>query len=155
MIKANRDLLKFQPIYLVTYTTTIAMLFIKLTFFLLYLRLFRPMRWLRISAGIGAILNAITYLSFIILYFISMIPRPGETSVIFSSQLSKTIKISIFMAAAGFIIDMYILVLPIIGVFHLQLPTRLKIEASVIFITGSLLVFVPSPSFSSCAINKN
>lgn len=154
MVKASRGLLKFQPIYLVTYTTTIAMLFVKLTFFLLYLRLFRPMRWLRISAGIGAIVNAITYLSFIIIYFISMIPRPGETFPSRGSS-SETTKISIFMAAAGFIIDMYILVLPIIGVFHLQLPTRLKIEASVIFMTGSLLVFVPFPSFSSCAINKN
>lgn len=118
------------------------MLFLKLTFFLMYLHIFRPMRWLRICGYIGALFTTICYGCLTIMAFIFSTPGRGETW--FSHQLTPyerhALAMSVPQAVADLAIDLVILILPIIAVTQLQLPTRRKIGVILIFMTGSLYV---------------
>lgn len=55
------------------------MLFIKISFFIIFLDIFRCMRWMKICSYVGMILTSATYLAAIIGAFILSTPRPGQT----------------------------------------------------------------------------
>ena len=135
------------------------MMFIKITFFFLYLQIFQPMRWLRICAYIGAVFTSLFYLAMTVVLFISSTPRPGETwfsHLAHQNHLTSDTAapqavgdpavpqvagdIGITQAVVGLAIDIYILVLPIIAVSRLQMPTRRRIGVMLIFLTGLLFV---------------
>ena len=78
------------------------------------------------------------YLAVEIFWLYYMTPRKGHTfaSVAASPAELKVLILSIPVAAVGLGIDVYLLILPIMGVMHLQLPTRRKIGVVLIFMTG-------------------
>lgn len=116
------------------------MLFIKVTFFLLYLQLFGPMRWLRICAYIGAVFTVIFYFGMAVTQLIFSTPRHGETLLSHQNTHNEylAIAMSVPQSAVGLAIDLYILILPIIAVSQLQLPIRKKVGVMLIFMTGLL-----------------
>jgi len=115
------------------------MIFTKLTFFLLYLQVFWPFKWLRACIYIGATATTIFYVATEIFWLYYMTPRKGQTfaSVAASPAELKVLISSVPVAAAGLGIDVYLLILPITAVMQLQLPTRRKIDVVLIFLTGT------------------
>ncbi|KAM0802924.1 hypothetical protein BDR22DRAFT_887254 [Usnea florida] len=124
--------------YLGTVLVPPAMTFTKLTFFLAYLQIFWPFKWLRICVYLGAAVTIMFYLATDIFWLYEMTPRRGKTwaSVAYSPAELKTLVLSVPVAAVGLAIDMYLLILPITAVMQLQLPTRRKVEVVLIFLTG-------------------
>lgn len=129
-----------QTAAIVVYLGPLTFLFIKVTFFLLYFQVFRPLRWLRISVYIGATLTCAFYGAVCITQLVLATPRHGETRLenTLSGRFSKTDVLSVPLAAVGLGIDIVLLVMPIAAVVGLQLPTRRKIGVIFIFMFGIL-----------------
>ena len=134
-----------QPAYLATILTPPAMLFTKVTFFIMYLDIFRPMRWLRIGAIIGGLVTAIFYAIITICALIFTTPGRHESwleHVIYSHGYHVDVNFGVPQSSVGLTIDLYILILPILGVSKLQMPTRRKVAVMLIFM--SAIVYEPS-----------
>lgn len=118
----------------------ITLLFIKLTFFLLYFQVFRPLRWLRISVYIGATVTCVFYGAASIAQIVFSTPRPGQTWLEhdFSGEGDKGQVLAVPLAGVGLGIDIALLVMPIAAVMGLQLPTKRKIGVMFIFMFGIL-----------------
>lgn len=129
-----------QTSAIVVFLAPLTLLFIKLTFFLLYFHVFRPLRWLRMSVYIGATLTCAFYgaASIVQIYFAT--PRHGQTWLdhSLSGNSLKAEVLSIPLAAVGLGIDIVLLVMPIAAVMGLQLPTKRKIGIVLIFMFGVL-----------------
>lgn len=119
---------------------TIVYLFLKNTFFIMYLYIFEPLRWLRICAYMGAAITTAFYIAMTVAAFIFTTPRGGETwpEHFFSKEQLRSITLPVPTSSFGVVIDLVILVLPIIAVMQLQLPTRRKVGVICVFMTGSL-----------------
>jgi hypothetical protein len=117
----------------------------KLTFFIMYLQIFKPMRWLRICVYVGGGLTMAFHVAIIIVNLYYMAPRPGETWLShYTGPLPpKATVVGIPLAVVGFAIDIYLLVLPIAAIIQLQLSTKRKVWTILIFMTG--ILFEPSP----------
>lgn len=137
---ASNNALKSQPSLLISVLTPPTMLFLKDTFFIMYLQIFRPLRWVRICAYIGALFTTLFYISMTVAVSIFSIPGPGET--LFSHQATPREHLSLAMSvpqsAVGLAIDLYILVLPIVAVTQLQLSAKRKFGVILLFMTGLL-----------------
>lgn len=118
----------------------LTLLFTKLTFFLLYLQVFRPLRWLRICVYIGAPLTCSFYAAVSIVQIILTTPRPGDTWLdqSLSGRSLKATVLAVPLAAVGLAIDIALLIIPIVAVVGLQLPTKRKIGVVLIFTVGIL-----------------
>ena len=140
-----------QTIYLSVVLASPTMMIVKLTFFLLYLNIFRPNNTMRFYIYIGAFSTTIFYMGIGIAQFIFLTPPPGMTwmEYIPSPRAKKITILSIPSAAVGLGIDLYILILPIGGVMRLQLPTRRKLGVCLIFITGILCVILSTYPINS------
>lgn len=114
------------------------MIFVKLTFYLVYLQIFQPLRWLRICVYIGAAMTTTFYVGVAIYLLVSMTPKQGQSwaAVALSPALLKALRTSVPLAGVGLGTDLYLLILPIAAVMQLQLPTRRKIGVILIFLTG-------------------
>ncbi|KAL9048546.1 MAG: hypothetical protein Q9206_005973 [Seirophora lacunosa] len=126
------------PVYLGVVIVPPAMIFTKLTFFLVYLQVFKPFRWLRIGVYIGATLTIMFYFGVMIYLLVSITPRKGQTfmDVALSPAQFASLRTSVPIAGVGLGTDLYLLILPIAAVMQLQLPTRRKIGIILIFLTG-------------------
>jgi len=131
-----------SPFYVVSYLQGIvdsaALLFIKLTFFILYLQIFKPFKYMKIAIWAGAIFNTAFYTILIILTFIFTTPRRGESweEHLVTKLEEDDVHLSIPQAAVSIVFDFYILILPIYGVWKLQLSRERKIYVSLVFLTG-------------------
>ncbi|KAF7502304.1 hypothetical protein GJ744_006147 [Endocarpon pusillum] len=117
------------------------LLLAKLSFFLLYLDLFRPMRWLRICSYLGAAFTILLYTSCTVAQIVVASPRPSEswTEHYFINPLSlKGVQVGVPLSALGLVLDLYIFVLPISVVFKLQIPMARKLGVALVFMTGLL-----------------
>lgn len=121
------------------------MLAIKLTFFLLYLKIFYQNANLRICIYVGAILSTAFYLGMGIAGLVLFTPRHGMTWLEYNFRVPRIGILAIPLATVGLGIDLYILVLPVGGVMQLHMPTQRKIGVCIIFATGLLFVI-----FSQC-----
>ena len=115
-----------------------AMIFVKLTFYLMYLQVFRPLKWLRICIYVGATSTTAFYLATEIYWLVSITPRKGQSfaSVARSPAELKSLVLSIPVSCVGLGTDLYLLFLPVAAVLQLQLPTRRKVGVIMIFMTG-------------------
>lgn len=115
-----------------------SLLFTKVTFFLFYFQVFRPLRWLRVSVYIGATLTCAFYGAATITQIVFEAPSPGETwlEVALSKRSTKPNILSIPLAAVGLGIDIVLLILPLVAVASLHLQTRRKIGVMFIFMFG-------------------
>ena len=118
----------------------LALLLTKLTFFLLYFQVFRPLRWLRITVYIGATLTCAFYGAASVAQFVFATPLPGQTWLehSLSGRAWKAEVLSVPLAAVGLAIDIVLLFMPIAAVVGLKLPTKRKIGVMVIFMFGIL-----------------
>lgn len=118
--------------------TPFSLLFTKLTFFLFYFQVFRPLRWLRVSVYIGATLTCAFYGAATITQIVFEAPSPGQTwlEVALSKRSTKPNILAIPLAAVGLGIDIVLLILPIVAVASLHLPTKRKIGVMFIFTFG-------------------
>ena len=114
------------------------MIFTKLTFFLVYLQIFQPFKWLRICVYFGVTVTTLFYVATEIFWIVATTPRKGQTfaSVAASPTELRVLDLSVPTAAVGLGIDVYLLVLPVTAVMQLHLPTRHKIGVILIFLTG-------------------
>ena len=120
--------------------TPFSLLFTKLTLFLLYFQVFRPLRWLRISVYIGATLTCAFYGAATVAQIVFEVPKHGETWLDYalSGDSSRGDILSIPLAAVGLGIDIILLIMPIAAVVGLHLPTKRKIGIIFIFMFGIL-----------------
>ena len=127
-----------KPFYVSNWLTLINMLLIKLTLFLLYLNLFKPLWWLRISIYAGIFVITAVYMAFAITILVFITPKYGQTWVeaFQTPGQSKLISLSVPLASINLAIDCYIFVLPILAVSRLQLSTRRKVGVLLVFATG-------------------
>ena len=118
--------------------TAIVWPFAKMTFLLLYIQLFWPMKWLRFASYAGVVVNILYYLSILIATLALTVPHPGQSllQTVQSSRQAKALKMAVPTASINLALDVYILVLPIAGVSKLQLPTRRKLGVMAVFMTG-------------------
>ncbi|MCJ1243743.1 hypothetical protein MMC30_000940 [Trapelia coarctata] len=123
--------------YLLSIMTEVALLFAKVTFFLMYLDIFKPMRWMRISSAIGTITTAAFYVGIIISNLVISTPSHGESWAEVSIKAGSLV-LSVPQAAVGLAIDLYILFLPMIAISKLQLNPRRKVGVNLIFMSGAL-----------------
>ena len=132
--------------YLDSILTEIALLFAKITFFFMYLEIFNPMRWMRISSWAGVAVTSAFYLAVLIANLIFSTPRSGQSWAEAAFNEQGTLALSIPQAVIGLTIDLYILILPIIAVSKLHLPTQRKIGVIAIFMSGLLYAIASTSS---------
>ncbi|MCJ1405114.1 hypothetical protein MMC11_008340 [Xylographa trunciseda] len=129
-------------VYLSEILASPGFMFIKITFFLLYLQLFRPVRSLRIAIYIGLVFTLLAYTSFTIAWFALGTPSTHETwqQHFLGPEQTKGNGLDWPIPAIGLAGDIYILVIPLVGIYGLQLPMRRKIGVAMVFLTGVLAI---------------
>ncbi|KAK7926926.1 hypothetical protein PG985_003924 [Apiospora marii] len=120
---------------------------IKVAFLLFYLRLFGPVRQVRIMVWIGLGLVATFCIVYIIIELATCIPRPSDhdgflDDVFFERCFAFAPKILLAGCYFGVIMDFYILLLPLSQLKGLGLPKKRKIGISFIFLTGLIYIEV-------------
>ena len=119
---------------------------VKLTIFILYIEIFGSIRWLRLSAFIGALFTGMVYLGSMIVFLVFCSPFVVE----WTSQ--RCHRAAPFLASVGvvnFVSDLFLIVLPLPAVWNLQLPRKKKVAISVIFMTGTVSVSSQPSCWSS------
>ena len=115
-------------------------MFAKLTFFLLYLQIFKPMKSIRYSSYAGATFTIIFYLGVVIFNLICTVPSPGQSwqEATQRKSFAYVTDATVGIAAVGLVLDVVILLLPIHGVMRLQMSGKRKIGVIAVFLTGLL-----------------
>lgn len=118
--------------------TAIVWLFVKLSFFILYLQLFRPIIWLRYCIYFGALVNTAFYVAIVIVTLYYTTPAPGQSwqENIRDPREAGTFRTSIPIASGSLVLDLYIFLLPIAGIWNLNMSLQRKIGVGVVFMTG-------------------
>ena len=142
-----------QPLYVVVITLPLVALFVKLTFYILFLRVFRPKKGLRWSIYIGIAVTVVFYTVTLIILLIWTTPKPGTSFVttfvkFASEEKSPVLDTAFALGYFNIFSDTYILVLPISAVAGLNLPIRRKFGLSIVFMAGILYVWIFSRSNS-------
>ncbi|PQE22364.1 integral membrane protein [Rutstroemia sp. NJR-2017a WRK4] len=138
--------------FVVNFFTTLVWPFAKLSFFILYHQLFYPNVWLRRSIYLGAYVNVGFYIGILVgtLYFTA--PHPGESweETYLSPRYMRIFSMTIPIAAGSLILDIYIFLLPIFGIWNLQLTTKKKLGIMIVFGTGFTLTEMCVGIAASC-----
>ena len=121
-------------------------MFAKLTFFLLYIHLFRPMAWLRYTSYAGATFTVLFYTALIIFTLTLTAPAPNQSWQEASQRPGQDVclRATVGLACVGLVLDIFILLLPIAGVSRLQLSRKRKIGVIAVFMTGFMYVYYPN-----------
>ncbi|KAI9705072.1 MAG: hypothetical protein M1836_006855 [Candelina mexicana] len=146
--------------YITILLVPLAMIFTKLTFFLMYLQLFQPLIWLRICVYIGATITTLLYAATAISQAVVFRPRklqsfaaapllqkPGQARI---SQV-----MALLLACVGLSTDLYLLIVPITAVLQLQLPLRRKVGVVLMFSTGLLVLVNRSDDYTWTLLPAN
>lgn len=136
-VTVSRDML--VPSWLSAVLSPPTFLFLKTSFFILYLSLFDQLRWARWCSWIGLVATALTYMVLTVLGFAWATPpgsKLGEFWQTFNSGGPTVLAISVPQAIIGLITDLYILSIPIIGVWRLNLSAKRKVGVLLIFFSG-------------------
>lgn len=119
---------------------TSALLTSRLTFLLLYLRLFGSNRKTRYAVYFGCIAVSLLYLIYIPLLPVfcarllqSSWDRPGTLA-----KCRKLVPYILVSGVGNIVFDLYIMLLPMPIIWHLQLPFEKKLGVSVLFTTGAM-----------------
>ena len=123
-----------------SWLTIVVYLFLKDTFFIMYLHIFKILRWFRICAYMGAAITTTFYISTMVAMFIVSTPRRGMTWAehLVTKEMRRAVILRVATSSFGVVIDLVILLLPMIAVMPLQLPIRRKIGVVCVFMTGLL-----------------
>lgn len=126
-----------------TVTYSLAAFFTKLSFFLLYFRIFGPNRRARLLLYAGIVFIAVSYGVIIIGFCALCIPRPGDHGGWRSPAVTKrcttpVLHLQMFLGAVSVASDFYVLTVPIPVLWRMNLPTGKKVRIGAIFGTGLL-----------------
>lgn len=114
-------------------------MFVRLSLLSLYLRIFKPIRWARITIFVGIILIAVFYVICAITLLATTVPRPGQTWMYTTSKHVKLEgDVSVAQGYFGVFSDLLILMIPLRLVSDLSLPKNRKIGVLAVFLTGLL-----------------
>ena len=110
----------------------------KLTFFLLYLQIFKPFKWLKIGIYAGAISVSAFYVAWMTFALVVSTPRGGQTWLANYEEPRANLatKLIVLSGIISLVADIYLLVLPIAGALRLQMTWRRKIGILMLFMTG-------------------
>lgn len=113
---------------------------VKLSIFLLYLRIFAPNRKFRIYTYLGILWIFLLHAITTSLYAVFCAPRGQENwlTSYMSTRCRHDQKLALAASVFNLISDLYIICLPIPAVWKLQLPRKKKVGVLVVFMTGSL-----------------
>ncbi|KAH8586210.1 hypothetical protein B0O99DRAFT_703747, partial [Bisporella sp. PMI_857] len=146
------------PLYIHNWTSTIILALAKVTFFIFYLQLFRPLKTLRMAIWAGLVFTIVIFTGYTIAQLVSLSPRPGQSwaEVYEEPRIRNILKISVPVSATSFGVDVYILLLPVFGVAKLKLSTRRKFGVLIIFLTGLGACIASSLSvYYKVVLNRN
>lgn len=124
--------------------------FVKLSLFLLYLRLFKPNKVTRWLIYLGILVCGIFYSASIISNCVFCIPHPGEGSDTFAWTMraqkcsAPSQHLAVVQAVFSTLSDLYLVIIPIGSVFQLHLPGHKKLGVSAIFMVGIMWVLTSS-----------
>ncbi|KAM0797970.1 hypothetical protein BDR22DRAFT_974886 [Usnea florida] len=129
----------FMIAYAQTLVAPLALGFIKASYFIFYRDLFWPNAQLRVAIWLGGILSTVFYILVFALNLYFATPRPGESFARhYLGPVSQTGgQLLIPSSAIGLVFDLYIITLPIWGIWQLQLPIRKKKRAFFVFLSGA------------------
>lgn len=127
-----------QNQYIIEVIVCPALGFIKITFFILYMQLFRPVRSLRLAIWFGGIVNVAAYTAFTIAWFVLITPAPGESmQAHFTGPMQlKAAGLAYPIPVVGLVLDIYILILPLVGIHRLQISKARKFTVMAVFLTA-------------------
>ena len=110
---------------------------IKLTFFLLFLQIFAPTKHMRWAIWAGFICTFVVYGGFTTAWFVIGTPAPGVSwQQQFMGPLQRGNALDYPIPVMGLIFDIYILILPIVGISGLQLSFRRRMGVAFVFLTA-------------------
>ena len=117
-----------------------AILFTKLSLFLMYLRIFSPSRQIRYLIFFGITIIVLFYTACLLIEVIDCTPRPEESWIVAqeSKRCEQDKTLGYVMAAFNVLSDFYLLAIPLPIIWKLQLALRRKIGISIVFMTGFL-----------------
>jgi hypothetical protein len=127
------------PVYILNWLATVILPFAKITFFIFYLQLFRPFKWLRYCCYAGIVVTVACFISLLVAQMALATPHPGESWLemdLDPRELESLHYLSIPITAISFGLDVYTFVLPIAGVSRLNLTPRRKFGVIFVFLTG-------------------
>lgn len=124
--------------WLENWLSTVVLATTKATFFLFYLQIFRPVKYLRIANYVGLTITILSMTAFMVAQLVYLTPAPGMSwfEQQTSSHATAAIKLSYPVASVSLAMDVLIFVIPIIGVSNLKLSTRRKFGVILVFLTG-------------------
>ena len=116
----------------------IGMAFIKLTFFIFYWEIFQPLDWARIAIWFGAVTSTLFYLITLIMHAAFSAPKKGQTWFTHSitEEEHKDLVLGVPTAAISAVIDFYLLIIPLCGIWNVRLSFKRKMAITAIFMTG-------------------
>lgn len=123
---------------------SLAVLFAKLSLFLLYFQIFAISRKTRILIHVGIVSISIFYVGTAITSAVLCMPRPGkgwEEAISAHKCSMSTTRISYLVSIFGVISDFYLLCLPIPVIWRMNMPRKKKVGVCAIFMTGFLWGF--------------
>ncbi|RAK98109.1 uncharacterized protein BO80DRAFT_314497, partial [Aspergillus ibericus CBS 121593] len=121
---------------------------VKTTFFLIYLDMFRRIRWQRYAIYFGLFVNWGFYVAVLIamLYYIS--PAPGQSwrDSFVSTRFNHCLQTSIPIAVWSLVLDLYILLLPMVPIWNLQMKLTKRLGVMAVLATGLIACVASSLS---------
>ncbi|KAJ6016992.1 hypothetical protein N7451_000371 [Penicillium sp. IBT 35674x] len=134
--------------FFTNWLTALVWPFAKSSFFLMYLEMFRTVRWQRYANYIGLFVTWGFYTAVLVATLSFTSPAPGETwqGSLISARYAKMEAWIMPIASINLVIDVYILVLPILPILGLRLSTKKKLGVLAIFATGLLACVASSLS---------
>ncbi|EAT88234.2 hypothetical protein SNOG_04474 [Parastagonospora nodorum SN15] len=126
------------PSFFLNWPTALVWAFAKTSFFLMYLDLFSPVKWLRIGCYVGIIVNWGFYIAVIAASLYYNAPSPGQTWLEGSQnpRYAGSFNMTMPIASGSLILDVYILLLPVWVVWNLHLNLTRRLGVIAIFATG-------------------
>ncbi|KAF4624108.1 hypothetical protein G7Y89_g14065 [Cudoniella acicularis] len=120
---------------LVQFIYPLSMAFLKLTLFIFLYTLFNTLPWARITIYFGAITSTLLYTTCIVLHAVLAVPQESQLMAQIPKYEKFNDMLSVIYAFSVFF-DFYILVLPLVGIWGLQLSAKRKMGVSCVFLTG-------------------
>lgn len=129
-----------------------ASMLIKLSLCVFFRRIFLPSRVTNILTWIGILLTTISYTAFFIAWVYYSVPHAGEAwaDITFNIKVGLvTPKLSVGVGVVGVVTDFYIIVIPLLAIYGLNMSQARKLGLMVLFATGLLydLPHFPTPLF--------
>lgn len=117
--------------------------FVKLSLFVLYVQVFRPLRWLRYCAYAGVISTGLFYWVISTVYLAMCVPRDGTSELDYfmalaSARCQNVAPLSIANGVVSLVSDLYLVILPLPAVWNLQMALHRKVALSAMFFTGAM-----------------